>query len=666
VGSVGKGFLATLIALLVAISLALQLTLQASSEATGVFIKAFSSNWVNMSIVANGIHLGELRVVVVESTDLPYTAILSYTLYPESFEVIAGFRPQRALVLVERSIVGARLWEYYELRDEIVGFSGSIDLMSGARLDPRVAYRIVSLSVRITVEDGYRVYGYRFDLTPIIQSVRLTETPIVPGLREYIVDFTLVNVTESFAIYRIARGPIALGTLIVSAYPSFSNASNLLVEYRVPYYIRGCPDVMISVEIESSGETLKWNYTLKPGEMTGIPAQAPIKLAGLAQVKRLELIATWMNFKIKVLNVTRDVGLINLRPVQIQLLEYPLKVVKIEPLGNGWVAVYAGVNLSPSISSKASFIPDPGSISPILVRVIELRGMYNHTLTYKVLMAFVERGLAKGTLVVERVELGRPSVVLKAPLEFIVDDVSLAQITPLNLTPLVTSLKEFKEIELTNLKIRLAKGYYEEWEKPVIESLIARLEDEIKTIDPRTVAIVFEVGKPLGYSSFLALHLTLNVTLYDTRKPLTIRVEPVFNVRGPTPLSDRYVYWVNCSTTGLSYTPSFTGWKVLNLTILVGYTLEEYVSGALSQENTLSRILVVLDNIGSLSLARGYYYILNLSSPRLEARALVSDFKLDSEVITPRVPLTVLLVAVILVLLLATLLVAFRRVKWLD
>jgi hypothetical protein len=615
-------------------------------------VTGISDRWVNLSVRINVFDIARINIRVYESFSAPYSIIAYYELYTPAIEGLLGLKPLNARIAVTVTAVWG-VWAYSEYTVEGVGFRGALTLseIPGRTLNPRLKYHLYVDKLTLSLSDGFRILGYEFNLGALLGAHGIHGFWFIPGIRYAMVELEPVLISETAAIYRMLRGGVSMASVYVMAYPTFRNASTLIIDYRVAgVRVADLPNLTVNLRISANNIELPVSRELGPGDSMHIPAHIPV-VGPVATLKEVTLASTFLGFTPVTYNISRDTGLITIRVVELSPIRYPLKVIKVESLGEGWVAVYIGTNTTASYrASSISYTPHMGFQEPLAIKVAELRNILNHTLVYKVLMAFPQEGTSKGLITIRREDPGRPIVLLEAEVEFEVRGSSSLEIRRFNVTPTVLDKRSFISLEIFNLKRRLALGYYRGWEKNIIEERIVRLERELEITPADSKVILVELAEPLPIkiSENLVLEFTLTLKASDQSKPIEIQVIPEFAMRGLRPHGERYSWWLNTTTTG--YKVLKTGnLQEYNLTIILSHAIEELLEHGVPLDNILRRIIVEVDNVEDITITRVYGYILELNTPQKDPRIVTTDLALEVPAIPiPVIPSPVLIIVALI------------------
>jgi hypothetical protein len=624
-----------------------------------------SDKWVNLSVRIGVFDIVRVDIRVLESFSAPYSIIAYYEFYTTAIETLLGLKPSIAKIAVTITATWG-VWAYREYIVESVGFRGSLILseIPGVTLNPKSRCHLYIDKLILSLSDGFRVLGYEFNLGAFLRARGIPSFWFIPGIRYAMIRLELVSLSDSWALYRVLRGGLSLASLYVTAYPTFKNASIVVIDYRVSEVrVADLPNLTVNLKISVNNTEIHVSRELRPGSSLHIPAHIPIKET-IIILKEITIKPTFLGFTPITYNVSKDVGLITVRITELNVIRYPLKVIKVESLGEGWVAVYLGTNLTASYKvATVSYTPYVGFQEPLTIKVAELKNIFNHTIVYKVLMAFPQEGNSKGLITIRRGDPGRPPVVLEADIESNIIGSSGFKIRSFNVTPTVLDKKSFISLEIFNLKRKLTLGYYRDWERSLIEERIVMLERELRIapIDSKIIIIELPEPLPIKISENLIVRFTLTLKASEPSKPIEIRVVPEFIIRGPSPYSGRYFWWFNTTTTGYNVL-RVDEIQEYNLTIILSYTIEELLEYGVALDNLLRRIIIEVNNVRDIVIMKANGHIVEFTVPHIDYMIITSDLGLKVPIVpAPLISPLTLMILVLTFILIATITVMRLR-----
>ena len=583
---------------------------------------------VEFKVIVNGVQVGHVEVVAKRDLSTPYSISIRYLfLQPKLSEAFRS--PTNILVLVEYVIKGKFSGgNSYSNVILMEGLSGSKILTDIKGTFKYQKYIFDKFKIYVIFDVNGSQYIHAIDVLKEAENVGVEELYFIVKLDSILLDAERLILDPGWLEYRIKRGEKDIGRIRITAAPTFTNTYSIMIDYSVESIeladILGC-SIELTIKSEEGGVYI-WNYTLKAGDVVLVPQEGPEEIADISTFKitNFKVSIRALNRIIKILNVTEDVGVINVHRPQLKPIRRPLQILWISDLGNGWIEIYAATDLDLTFNfASAKFMPRPGSNKPLMLRVAILENAYNHTRVFKVLMYFVRGGEVRGDLVLE---VSRPDVsklTLYAPLSFHVKEGGKVSVKSVSPRYYVAPYKRLIELEIDRL-VRLMRlgiiprGLMEEYETKLV-----RYREALEKIRGDRVVLEVTLDQELSYYDLVLVEAVLNVSLRDSRSPLLVvtdlKVED--GVETTTPVKFRY--WLNSSSTGRLYFKGFRGYKLIRLTLTIGYTKEFYRDHRVSDTNFIREAIVEFYNVKDVKVKALKVSIYKFSRPFLDPRVSV-------------------------------------------
>ncbi|MEM1640550.1 MAG: hypothetical protein QW206_02965 [Acidilobaceae archaeon] len=647
------------VVLLIALTLAQLLPVAALAQSLppelNLAIEEISKRSVRIGLFIENYRVGTISVVFSRDMKLCYQISVEYEFSKSALSKALGFEVEEVFVRAKWSVAPVKpypTWYYdVEMSREASGYTGSI-LLALDVLNPNLDLRIETLKLMIVVSDGYRGVVWTLDLKEALRKIGV-ELVYTRGLAQAAVRLDTERTGHNWIRYELTDGSGSRVMIDVVAYPSFSEASVLRIFFSDNPITRGINPRVLLVEISGKirGSPFSTELVLKSGEQVFLPHDLPQTLvAEEVLIENLVLKLKWNSvfkeFELISFNVTKRIGLVRISPkVLDKVVELPSKVLKIEDLGRGWLAVYIGTNDTVNgASTRVKFEADPGSVQPVFIRAVAIRNFMNHTIVFKVLMFFEARGRALGTLVLERPHVERPTVRLETRLDFEVTERGAFEKMEQGVRFFALPLAEYLKTEIAWLEKKMARG------QGRLEDLakLSELRRALESAPQDTWVLVTDLNTRLSWNKWLETSLLLEIKPSDFSKPVELRLEVVTVKRGSALNGVLFNYLAGGSWGGkLELAPTVERLRV-PLEFSIGYTVEELVNGAIAWDNEIRQVVIYVNNAEEVKVLSQEIKLVSAARPRSDPRISIADLGFREALLEPYIEARRMLLTVVL------------------